>query len=107
MTTPKVERSTWNWRKVKARFRAECAQANEPCWLCGQTIDYTINADPEANYEYHPDAFEPDHYYTVESHPQLREDPANLRASHAACNRSRGDTDPTELLPIGVQSRTW
>lgn len=102
-----VNRSTRNWRKLKTRFRSECQQSDEPCWLCGQAIDYAINSDPDFEYEYHPDAFEPDHYFTVESRPELKEDPANLRASHAACNRSRGDTDPADILAIGQQTRRW
>ncbi|KAA0916454.1 HNH endonuclease [Dietzia sp. ANT_WB102] len=104
MTTPKVNRSTRNWRKLKETFRTQSQTTNAPCWLCGQPIDYTVNTD---DYGYHPDAFEPDHYHPVKTHPELREDPANLRPSHASCNRTRGDTDPTDLLTIGDQSRTW
>lgn len=107
MTTPKVNRGTRNWNKLKKWFRGVSQEADEPCWLCGQAIDYSINADLDEDYEYHPDAFEPDHYHPVKTHPHLREDPANLRASHASCNRSRGDTDPADLLTIGTQSRDW
>lgn len=108
MSTPKVNRSTWNWRKIKATYRDTCETTNAPCWLCGQPIDYSIRfTEDEEGYAYHPDAFEPDHYYPVSTHPNLREDPANLRPSHASCNRSRGDTDPADLLAIGDQTRRW
>lgn len=100
MTAPKVNRGTRNMRGLKKTFRTECEAANEPCWLCGQAIDYT--APPET-----ADAFEYDHFHPVSTHPQLAEDPANARASHSSCNRSRGDTDPADLLTVGQQSRTW
>ena len=99
MTNP-VNRGTRNMRTLKKTFRTASEQTNEPCWLCGQPIDYT--APPE-----HPDAFELDHYHPVSTHPQLMEDPANFRPAHSSCNRSRGDTDPTNLLAIGDQSRAW
>ena len=94
------DRKTWNFKAIKKAFHAECEATNEPCWLCGQPIDYT--APPE-----HPDAFEYDHYHPVSTHPQLTEDPANARAAHSSCNRSRGDTDPADILSIGAQSRIW
>ena len=100
MSTSAVNRGTRNMRALKKALRAECEATGEPCWLCGQAIDYT--APPE-----HPDAFEYDHYHPVSTHPQLAEDPANGRASHSSCNRSRGDTDPADLLSIGAQSRRW
>lgn len=104
MTAPKPNHGTRNWRKVREAFRTQCATTNEPCWLCGQPIDYGIDHGED---NYHPDAFEPDHFHTRKHRPELAEDPANLRASHASCNRTRGDTDPTDLLAIGAQSRTW
>lgn len=100
MTTPKVNRGTRNMRTLKKTFRTDCEQAGEPCWLCGQPIDYT--APPE-----HPDAHELDHLYPVSTHPELAEDPAGFRASHSSCNRSRGNAQPDDLLALGAQSRAW
>lgn len=100
MSAPKVNRGTRNMRKLRAAFHAECRDANEPCWICGQPIDYTAPAT-------HPDAFELDHFYPVSTHPELAEDPANFRASNGSCNRSRGDTQPDDLLVIGETSRAW
>ena len=68
------------------------------CWLCGQPIDYS--AKPQT-----PDAFEPDHVYPLSTHPELAEDPGNLRASHCRCNRARGNRQPKPGL--GDRSRNW
>lgn len=67
------------------RNRRDLRARREPCWLCGQRIDYRAPAR-------HPDSFEPDHVYPVSTHPHLAEDPGNLRASHMRCNRARGNT---------------
>ena len=99
MTTP-VNRGSRNWRKLRAEYLNACRQAHEPCWLCGQPIDYTAPSGT-------PDSFDVDHYHPVSTHPELYEDPANFRPSHSACNRSRGDTAPDDLLTIGAQSRDW
>ncbi len=34
--------------------------------------------------------YELDHYYPRSTHPELTDDPANFRAAHSNCNRSRG-----------------
>lgn len=70
----------------------------KPCWICTQPIDY--DAPPN-----HPDSFEPDHYYPVSTHPHLANDPANLRASHSKCNRSRGNKPPEQ--GIWLQAEEW
>lgn len=41
MSAPKLNRGTRNMRGLKKNFRTECEQATDPCWLCGQDIDYT------------------------------------------------------------------
>jgi hypothetical protein len=53
------------------------------CWLCHLPIDYV--ADPNTT----PDSHNLDHYYTVDEHPELQEDPDNFRHSHALCNQQR------------------
>ena len=87
------------WRTLAAEFRRECEAIDATCWLCGQAIDYTADATS------HPDAFNPDHFHPVSSHPELAEDPANLRASHRSCNIARGDGPP--MLGLGQTSRAW
>ncbi|QDH85095.1 HNH endonuclease [Gordonia phage Dardanus] len=91
-------RSGHRWRTIKSAFRAKCVAAKSVCWLCGQRIDYTLKFP-------HPESFEPDHYHPVSTHPELAEDPANLRPSHRDCNLRRGNKAPT--LGLGRQSRKW
>lgn len=76
-------------RKVKREFRQRCKATRAVCWLCRQPIDYS--AAPQT-----PEAFEPDHYHPVESHPHLAYDMTNLRPSHCRCNRARQDTPPEQ-----------
>ncbi|ATZ08318.1 HNH endonuclease [Corynebacterium striatum] len=85
-------------KKLAAEFKARCTKDNTPCHLCGQPIDYT--APPQT-----PDAFELDHYYPRSTHPELVEDPANFRAAHSNCNRSRGKG--TAIHTLGNQSEQW
>jgi len=84
-------------RRYKQLSR-ELASRRLPCWLCGQPIDYTLPRE-------HPDAFSVDHAKALSLRPDLAEDPANLRASHSRCNKSRGNRDPKPSL--GQQSQPW
>lgn len=100
-----VGRSTRRYKTLRATFRHKCAThqnpdgtTGKPCWLCGNPIDYTAHKD-------HPDAFNLDHAYTVESRPDLAEDPANFRPSHNSCNHERGTSDP--FIQIGNPSEDW
>lgn len=87
------------YQKLRAVFRAECAAADEPCWMDGQPIAYD---EPDGTTD---DSFELDHYYTVSLHPDKEMDPANFRASHMSCNRRRGNGPP--LPQITNPSRNW
>lgn len=86
--TRRQRRNTANLRKRK-----------DPCWLCGQPIDYDL-VSPD------PAAFEPDHIYPVSLYPERAEDPANLAASHVRCNRRRGNRSAV-VGQLGVTSREW
>jgi hypothetical protein len=98
VTSKYAGRSTRRWAKIRAQFREWCAKRNEPCWLCGQPIDYELQWP-------HPMAWSPDHYLTVAEHPEHAEDIGNLRASHFDCNNRRGKGPiPTSL---GLRSRPW
>lgn len=93
------------YRKLRAIFRAQCAQTKAPCWLCGQPIDYNIPwRDPHTGHV-NDDAFELDHLHPRSTHPEHAEDPGNFRPSHRACNRKRSNKMPSGGL--GRISRNW
>ncbi|WP_228044885.1 HNH endonuclease [Rhodococcus pyridinivorans] len=86
------------WRELKAAFRAECEANNAPCWMDGQPIDYAAGDDM-------PDSFTVDHFHPVSTHPELGNDPANLRPAHRACNLARGNGEAP--LSLGSLSEDW
>lgn len=91
-------RSSRAWKKLRARLRREAEErfyAGEEivCWLCSFAIDMTIE-------EGHPDCWSPDHVFPVSTHPELAEDPANIRDSHKHCNDSRGNRMPENDLGV-------
>lgn len=110
MTQPPIHatRDDPRYRALIRAFRADCEQANTPCWLCRQPIDYTLRHRPGKPI---PDgAFEADHYKTWSGYPHLRMDRANLRASHHSCNRARSAKEPETAratLALGEPSREW
>lgn len=81
-------------RGVKARLRAQ----GNPCWICGNDIDYSLPAG-------HPDSFECDEFIPVSRYqlgnyasPQdAALDFDNLRAAHRKCNEWRGNRMPWEF----------
>jgi 5-methylcytosine-specific restriction endonuclease McrA len=89
-----------NARRTKRQKRqaAELRARHDPCWLCGQPIDYTLPSD-------HDWAFSVDHIKPWSTHPELREDPGNLAAAHSLCNKRRGNKPPP--LGLGLLSRNW
>ena len=87
---PYVRRMAWD-RDRKARAL---------CWICGQPIDYSL-APSSAD-----SAWEPDHVQPVHMRHDLELDLNNVKASHRACNRSRGDGTNGNNC-IGQQSRIW
>lgn len=95
---------TRRYMKLRAIFLDECKEANAPCWLCGQPIDYRIPHNDPATGAVNREAFELDHAYPRSTHPELAEDPSNFRPSHRACNLKRSDGKGD--LPMGsVSSR--
>jgi len=87
-------RAGHRWRTLSANLKAQ----HQPCWLCGQPINYHLTWP-------NPDSFTVDHVAPRHTHRHLAEDPANLRAAHLRCNVSRGTRDPKP--PIGTTSRNW
>lgn len=103
---PNVGRRTRRYRMLRANYRALCERwqnpdgtTGMPCWLCGKPIDYAL---PDAD---HPEAFNLDHAHPVSTHPELAEDPANFRSSHADCNEKRGNNAP--FIELGTPSEDW
>lgn len=87
---------------LRSAYREQSATTNAPCWLCGQqNIDYDAPYDDYSN----DSRFQLDHYWPVSTHPELQEDPANFRPSHAGCNRERGNKAPRPGL--GAPSQAW
>ncbi|MBW9093118.1 hypothetical protein JNB62_05435 [Microbacterium jejuense] len=93
--------NTRRQHKQRIEFRAECEANDELCWICGLPIDYDAAHDDYAN----DDRFQEDHYWPVSTHPHLQDDPDNKRASHAGCNRERGNGAP--VVDLGIPSRQW
>lgn len=87
-------RSGSRWRALRENIKA--AQAN--CYHCGQRIDYAAQYPS-------PDSFTVDHVKSWIGHPELREDPANLVACHAKCNRAKGSGQIK--LGLGNRSEQW
>lgn len=85
------------WRRLRERAYQRDRSANAPCWICGQPIDYRAPVGT-------PDAWEPDHFLPVSTHPEAAMDIGNLRPSHCSCNRSRGRRS---VDSIGARSRRW
>lgn len=98
---PTDPRHTKRWQRVKYEAYARDRAADATCWVCGRRIDYRLAGGPWA--------YEPDHYYAVKDHPELAFDLANLRPSHAHCNRARGDGSRPRRQPggLGKPSREW
>lgn len=84
VSSSKTERAGGHrWRQLRARFKAQCEKRGDPCWLCGQPIDYSAPRYTESS-------FEADHAKPVSTHPHLELVIGNLRPAHSSCNRSRG-----------------
>lgn len=69
------------------------------CWRCKERIDYTVGAGTT------PDSHNLGHYFSVEDHPELQEDPSNFRHEHRLCNESAGNR--THSLGLGEQVPAW
>jgi hypothetical protein len=91
-------RSTRNFRRLKEELRLRARANRWPCFWCGGPIDYDL---PHGS----PDSFQADHIKSWSTHPELREDPANLGPVHARCNNVKGDGPSAP--PLGRLSRNW
>jgi hypothetical protein len=59
-------------------------RASSYCWLDNTPINYDVA--PSST----PDSHNLDHYFSVDEHPELQEDPSNFRHAHFLCNIKRG-----------------
>ncbi len=94
-------RAGHRWRTIKTEFKARCRAVDASCWLCDGKLG-PIDYDAEPN---EPLGFEADHYHPVSTHPNLANDPTNLRPSHVTCNRTRRNAPAPEPSP--QQPKAW
>lgn len=92
-----AERRNGRTRRERANADNLKAARLQPCARCGQAINYDATW-PD------PDSFSAGHIKSWRDHPELREDPANLRPEHLDCNQSAGKQEDTGT---GVTSRQW
>ena len=86
-------RSSRRFKQLSAEQRAK----RLPCCLCGQAIDYTLEW-PDTG------SFSVQHFKDWHTHPELREDPANLGSAHLGCNSSAGQHGKPS---VGALSESW
>jgi 5-methylcytosine-specific restriction endonuclease McrA len=70
----------------------------EPCWLCGEPIDYRLKFP-------HPRSWSLDHAIPISNNPALMLNPANFRSSHNDCNNHRQSGEPP--FQRGIPSEDW
>jgi hypothetical protein len=70
----------------------------QPCWLCGQPIDYRLKYP-------HPRSWTVDHAIPIKENFGLMLNPANFRSAHLDCNMYRGTDAPR--IDLGVPSEIW
>jgi 5-methylcytosine-specific restriction endonuclease McrA len=87
------DRSSKAMKRIRRRLKAQ----RQPCWLCGQPINYE-STDPTD-----PDSFTLDHVVPWSVSRSLRLDPGNAKAAHRRCNLQRGSDAPKPGL--GLLSR--
>nr|DAW51572.1 MAG TPA: HNH endonuclease bacteriophage, HNH Endonuclease, DNA.52A [Caudoviricetes sp.] len=92
---------THRYNKARQAWRNQQAQADAPCWLCGQPIDYTADYNDTSK----PDRLSLDHIATASDNPEHFYDPANWAPAHWSCNRQRSNRKPPAGL--GSRSRKW
>lgn len=88
------------WQVIRKMAWDRDRRAHAVCHICNLPIDYTL--EPSSN----PNAYEPDHMIPFSVAPELELDLSNIRASHMACNRSRGNGTNAENI-VGSHSRIW
>lgn len=95
----KDPRQSQAWRNLSKRCYERDKAIDARCWLCHGRIDYSVK--PSST----PESYEPDHYFPVDSHPELALVPENIRPSCRSCNRARRNKAGVDN--IGNRSRMW
>lgn len=95
-------RSGRRWQTLARQVRA----TESHCYRCGQPIDWSIPYWADPNRVVNMDAGTVEHIKSWADHPHLREDPANLAASHVRCNLQAGKRDEGPSLGVIPQNLT-
>jgi 5-methylcytosine-specific restriction endonuclease McrA len=98
-------RSSTDYKKSREQFRYRAqhhrnsdGSSGEPCWLCGQPIDYRLKFP-------HPRSWSLDHIVPIADNPRLALNPTNYRSAHLDCNNYRQTGEPP--IELGVPSEIW
>jgi hypothetical protein len=98
-------RSSLEYQKPRKEFRYRAQHhrnpdgtTGEPCWLCGQPIDYRLKFP-------HPRSWSLDHVIPVKENPALMLNQSNWRSSHLDCNNHRQTDEPP--IELGQPSEIW
>lgn len=92
-------RSTRRFKALSLRTKRDWKAKNLPCCECHTPIDWTLD---------HNDRMAPTtaHHRSVATHPELAEDPANIKGiAHRVCNSKAGTGEG--LGDRGTTSHDW
>jgi 5-methylcytosine-specific restriction endonuclease McrA len=82
MTIPNP-RHTVQWQQIRKRIIAWARYRGDPCFRCGQPIDYRLSGR-------HPFGATVDHVLSIAEHPELAFVESLLKVSHRTCNLRYG-----------------
>jgi 5-methylcytosine-specific restriction endonuclease McrA len=82
MTVPNP-RHTVQWQQLRKRVIARARYRADPCYRCGQPIDYTLSG----RHMWGPTA---DHILSIAEHPELAYNEELIGVSHRTCNLRYG-----------------
>ena len=82
MTIPNP-RHTVQWQQIRKRVIDRARYLADPCYRCGQPIDYTLSG----RHTWGPTV---DHTYSIAEHPELTFNESLLAVSHRQCNLRYG-----------------
>jgi 5-methylcytosine-specific restriction endonuclease McrA len=98
-------RSSLEYQNVRKQYRSRAkahhnpdGTKGEPCWICGQPVDYRLKWP-------HPRSWSLDHVIPVSDNPALLLNPSNFRSAHCDCNNHRQTGEPP--IELGEPSEIW
>jgi hypothetical protein len=98
-------RSSLEYQNVREQYRSRAkahhnsdGTKGEPCWLCGEAIDYRLKFP-------HPRSWSLDHAIPVKDNPALLLNSSVFRSSHLDCNVHRSTGEPP--IELGEPSEVW